>query len=355
MSVTKLEGPLGQQEPYIVLPTENAEQISQTALGTTEGFLVEEVVTTRRQHREAYMKYLALDKGLVHYPGGYRHLLRSHDVLKDSSTSVHQSGAGWAAIELAMMANDMEYDKRLELVEKGILCWRDAVGLYDKQANAGIPDMLNYSNAGRTELNVAMSPLLRGIISGDLSESVKRSVFMDCVRIAKTNFALGMEAGNAGNSGVKRDYAGFSMENLVMLGVNQQFEGEQLALVSSLRAGDGLYDPRKTHDLVLALPKDRTVSHATPVEVKSDIRPHHWERYKALLIGRQHLRLDQPMSYMLDALEAVGQDTADSAQWAAARLLHECVITRVDRYRTGKRTSGSKTVTRYHTPLLRAA
>jgi hypothetical protein len=40
MSVTKLEGPLGQQEPCVVLPTENAEQISQTALGTSEGFLV---------------------------------------------------------------------------------------------------------------------------------------------------------------------------------------------------------------------------------------------------------------------------------------------------------------------------
>jgi hypothetical protein len=41
MTAVRLEGPLGHQELCDVLPTQNAEQISQTALGTTEGYLVD--------------------------------------------------------------------------------------------------------------------------------------------------------------------------------------------------------------------------------------------------------------------------------------------------------------------------
>ena len=357
MTATKVEGgPIG--HPYLcdVLPTENAEQISQTALGTTEGFLVtDEPVATRKESSEAYRKYITIDKGLVHFRRGKNQLLQAHDTLRGSKRPVHQSAAGWAAIELAMMATDMEQDRRMELVEKGVSCWHTAVRLYDDQYEAGVADLVNYSNAGRTELNVAMAPLLSGIVSGELTESIKREVFLDCIRVAKKNHEIGEEAGQAGHIGVKWDFNGFSLENLVMLSINQEFDDSHLALVSSLRDGNGWIDPTKTHDLIFAQPEGTTLAHATPVEVKSVIQSKHLKRYRALLIGRKHLDLSQPMGYMFDALEAVGQGTADSEQLAVTKLLHERVSVLHDQYQKAKRTSSQNAVTVFHRPLAKAA
>lgn len=299
----------------------------------------------------AYNRYIKLPKGLL--PGKRADVLADTlSVLEKARLPMHQAAAGWAAVEMALMTSKNDLEERLDVFDRGVACWINAKKLYRKLEQQELSEPTNWSNIPRLSMNVAYAPLQRAIIQGSATPEIREDVFMRCVKVAKENQALGKQAGLEGRAEEKRDYAGFSMENIVLLGYNQRFHESRVAMTSSLRAGDGWYAKTTTHDLVFIDPSQTTIRCALPVEVKTTILPKHIERYSALLIGgRRNLSIEHSsisVADKLDSLEAVALGAGSPQQRYVANELYTRVHGLAENYARSRRISAYGAITVFH-------
>jgi hypothetical protein len=304
-------------------------------------------VITRSSRYRAYERYMKIDKGLL--GGSTTGLSSTYDVLEQSGSPSHLAAAGWAAIELAMVSADVDTDTRLEHFDQGVACWEKAAQLYDKHQDFGVLQLGNSSDALRLQMNLAIARLSRATIVGEADEALRRQVFLDCLEVAQQNYQQGMSGGDT-ETETRCEYVGFSVENLVMLGDNQDFESSNYMMQSSLRAGSGSYQREFTHDLVRIYNSGGRIHWATPIEVKATIESKHRTRYRALLIGRRRdLAIeDKPIDYLFEALGAVAVEEADTTQRRVTRELSSRIGQLVAGYEEKPALGSSGNLTIFH-------
>jgi len=289
------------------------------------------------EHRDylqqpAYAEYMQMDKGLL--TTGFRQLEAIYGGLRDEHAPRYLISAGWAAAEAALVGVDQPIAYRLGLMDAATSTWRRAFDneLVVRQYVSG--DKLEQEQGHRIALDIAVAPLLRDIVQGNVRPATCRQVFESCLDVANSNvqYLRAMEA--AGNEIGYREHLGFGNECNALLAVNRTFSPTWFAMPAPARADSGYHHRDQTHDLLVIRQKFGLIKSAAPVEIKTTAWPFLIDRYKALVLeGRMHLSADDERSPepTLAAIEATyrgvatddEQIQADMATEQFASMLHD--------------------------------
>jgi hypothetical protein len=311
MTATKLEGPIGRQEFCDVLPT--AEQISQTALGTPEGFLVDQrygdvaanrvanvmmdTVTptiamrlpTRFVPQPAYESYQQMDKVLARRES-IDDLVSVYESLKDEELPKYLAVAGWAAAEAAIMGTQLSSETRHRLLDGARGTWLQAL-VNQLGVNNTYPYMRRAALPYRYGLDLASLPLLRGMVDGCVTEIQCEESFRSTLQIARLNREQRLSLREEGDFEAAKDHGGFSFELLCILAINRNLSPSKFALPAFARADSGYHWSDQCHDVLSIHQNWGVVRNAVPIEVKQRTKQIDRNRFKALLMrGDTYLR-----------------------------------------------------------------
>lgn len=248
-----------------------------------------EIESLQFSPNKAYVQYMRMHKVLLGEKGG-EELAGIHHQLREEYMPRYLDAAGWAAIESAVVSTHKPHAERLQLIESGISVWNKAIE-HQKQLNTSSSDYLTeWEFPHRMALNIAVAPLLRGIVAGGVSQESLVHVFEDCLQVAQSN-AIQIElAANDGYASAVSAHVGLGYECNTLLAANATFSPTQFVIPSFTRAGSGHYYPRQTHDLLSIRQKWGLIKSALPIEVKSAASANDRRRYAALIIrGKMHL------------------------------------------------------------------
>jgi hypothetical protein len=282
----------------------------------------------------SYQHYLLMHKVLVGRRGGMQ-LEAIHQNLRDESMPRYLTAAGWAAAEAAVVRSDMSVEDRIALLHGGVDCWRRALKNQNWLNRVGPDILVEHSAPHRLALDIAVAPLLEGMIRGGIPIGVRRQVFEDCLAVAQGNATRMRLMKEAGDKAALLDHIGFGHECNALLAFNGVLSTDWFAIPSTIRSDSGHYYPEQTHDLSIVHQVEGSLRCIIPIEVKDGIRLRHYRRYKALLIGgREHLAA--PEKYLpertLAAIVATHQGHATEEQERLVESISEGLITMVKDY-----------------------
>jgi hypothetical protein len=168
--------------------------------------------------------------------------------------------------------------------------WRRAV-INQVEINKTEPNLREPSQPLRLALDLAILPLLEGMVEGDVDKSQVSRSFEASLEIANYNVDFKNKAREAGDIAAMQDYSGFSYEMLCMLAINRRLSSSKFAIPGLARADSGHYLQHQTHDILSIHQQWGKVRNAVPIEIKGHTRGNDRRRYKALLIrGDTYLR-----------------------------------------------------------------
>lgn len=308
----------------------------------------------------AYDQYCRMNKVLVG-TGGAEQLVDIHDQLSNETLPRYQTAAGWAAAEAGLVDETRSLEERIALLDDAVTCWTSALQMQQK-FNASAPEcLIDYDYPYRIALDIALSPLLKGIITGAMDTGLTRSVYEDCLSIAQMNIVQMRLHQMNGNEAGYSDHLGLGYECNALLAFNQSLSKSWFAILSMARCDTGYHYKEQSHDLVVLHHRKGKIESALPAEVKASGKVYDRRRYDALLL-RGKLHLSVPGKYTPDhtlrALTAVYDGTATKEELASAREVSERVTGMVRRYYSGQaigQVANHRTVTRFRDNTLVAA
>lgn len=241
---------------------------------------------------EAYESYLKMHKVLVGSATAYE-LIGIHEALRMESMPRYLNVAGWSAAEAALVSDAMPTYRRLQLIDTAVDCWERSLATQLQYNQTDKYHLVEYAAPYRSALDIAIAPLLKGIVSGDVTKKTCQSVFTDCLAIAEANEVQSRLAWQAGNSEAAAEHVGLGYECNAMLALNRLESPTWFAIPALARADTGYHHNQQTHDLLVIRQKWGEIQSVVPVEVKSAASVRDRERYQALLVrGKMHLSLD---------------------------------------------------------------
>jgi hypothetical protein len=286
----------------------------------------------------AYEQYLRMHKVFVGQ-GGADQLQDIYESLCQEELPRYLSAAGWAATEAALVYTTMPEADRLDLLHAGVQCWERAID-YQKRLNADGPDCLvEYAYPHRIALDMAVVPLLEGVITGNLTAEVRKDVFKDCLNIAQSNSVqINLMAKNGHLEGLA-EHLGFGYECNALLAFNWRCSKGWFVIPSMARSDTGYHHRQQTHDLMVVHHRNGQLLNITPVEIKASASARDRERYKALLVrGKMHLSAEGGYTpeATLKAIEAVYENNATPQQLHTFNNVTERFIDMVRDYCAGE-------------------
>lgn len=265
-----------------------------------------------------YDQYLRMHKVFVGYQGAEQ-LENIYEALREDVRPKHLSAAGWSAIETALIRSDRDPEERLALLDGAGDCFVRALDT-QRWLNGAQPELpCDYAYPHRIALDIAVLPLLRGLVEGTIDPRVRREVLRDCLNIAQSNAMYTKLMAQEGNTEGIGEFSGFGYECNALLGFNLRCTKGWFVIPSMARCDTGYHHRQQTHDLTIVHHRNGRLLNATPVEIKAAASARDRQRYKALLVrGKMHL--SEPGNYRPDdtlaAIEAVyeGRPTSNDVQ-----------------------------------------
>jgi hypothetical protein len=287
----------------------------------------------------AYESYLRMHKVFVGQAGGEQ-LEQVHQNLRGESLPRYLDVAGWAAAEAALVDAERPATQRVDMINQAVGCWRRALGM-QQQLNVHAPAyMAEYAVPHRMALNIAVAPLLKGIVVGNVTEAICEQVFLDCLNIAQSNVVQLKLMSKENHIDGIAEHIGFGYECNALLALNRFTSPTWFAIPSMARSDSGHHYREQTHDLLLIRQKWGHIKSVIPVEVKAKASLRDRERYKALLVrGKMHLSVPGKCTPRdtLDALAAVHQGTATKQEAALLENVSGRFMDMISDYYAGKR------------------
>jgi hypothetical protein len=285
--------------------------------------------------RPVYDEYLQMDKVLSR-PNGVQKLVEVYTSLSQESMPRYLAVAGWAAAEAALMGLGQAVSKRKELLEGAADAWTR--GLKAQLAiNANRKhDLREPSQPLRLALDLAILPLLEGMVESNVTEDKCRRSFEASLEIANYNTECRLKARESGDIQAMQDYNGFSYELLCLLAINRRLSSSKIALPALARADSGHYLRHQSHDILAIHQQWGVIRNAVPIEIKGRTSSSDRRRYRALLIRGQTYLCQGGLSAdeTLGAIDAA-YHTDDPDAFKVAEQLTQQVTDMVKEYSLG--------------------
>jgi hypothetical protein len=271
----------------------------------------------RYLENDAYNKYLHMHKVLVR-TGGAEQLIGIGQLLEQEKIPRYLDAAGWAYAEAAM-TNHTTTVEAVGLVIKAEELWEQALSGYRYLAKGDHAEWFteDSSEPYRLALNLAYAPVLKSILVGNVTQSVRERAFADTLAIAQLAGIHLELAKKEGSKFVVSDYSGFIHECNALLALLYLNDPRYIPMPSSARADTGYYHREQTHDIVVINQHWGQIKKIIPIEVKAAASLSDRQRYKALILrGKMHLAVTGMLGChdarnTLDAFASVFEHTKD--------------------------------------------
>jgi hypothetical protein len=212
---------------------------------------------------------------------------------------------------------------------------------HQRWLNAVEPEeLVEHSAPHRIALDIAVAPLLAGIITGGVSKQARERAFVDCLNIAQSNAVHIELMSRLGNNVGLADHIGFGYECNALLSFNRTFSRRWFAIPSMNRSDTGYRYRHQTHDLLAVHLQASKLESATPIEIKARPSLRDRQRYDALLVrGKMHLSMEGKYAprHTLAAIAAVYEGRATKEERKIVNVATERILTMVRDYRAGER------------------
>ena len=285
----------------------------------------------------AYEDYLRMHKILVGSATADE-LVRIHEALATETMPRYLTASGWAAAEAALVSGQMPTRERIALIDSAVDCWERGLQTQLAQNQTDKPYLHEFAAPYRSALDIAVAPLLRGLVSGDVTSKTCERVFADCLAIAEANEIQLQLALRAGDTEAVGEHVGLGYECNALLALNRLQSPTWFALPALARADTGYHHVRQTHDLLVIKQKWGEIQSVIPVEIKASASVRDRERYQALLVrGKMHLSLNghHKPGQTLKALAAVHRGDASRQEVVVVSEVSERFLRMLKDYYAG--------------------
>ncbi len=291
------------------------------------------------QPHPAYEQYLKMHKILAGQ-GSADTLVGISEQLANEYMPRYLITAGWAAAEAALINGTRSSAERLALVDRSTECWERAIEHQIQMNNREERHLVDYAMPYRAALDIACSPLMKGIVLGQVSKETCEGVFLDCLNIAEANNVRLNLAYKDKNVDAVADHTGLGFECNALLSLNRLRSQTWFAMPALARADSGYYHGNQTHDLLVIRMKKGEIQNIIPVEVKSRTSLSDRNRYKALLVrGKMHLNLEGRAGHTPDetteAIAAVYRGNPTNRQEQVANRVSDRFMRMLNDYYAG--------------------
>ena len=240
----------------------------------------------------AYEEYLKIHKILVG-PKTAQQLIGIYEQLRNSDMPRYKNVAGWAATEAALAMVKGSEHERLSLLDTAQLAWSEAIELQQSYNASDKEHLIDHAAPFRYALDIAHLPLLAGVITKDVADSIRQGVAHDVLNIAEANNVQLALAKQAGDTSAIAEHVGLAHEANALLGYHSLNSPSMFAIPSFARADSGHHYPEQTHDLIVIQQSWGVIEDITPVEIKATASSRDRGRYNALLMrGKMHLAIE---------------------------------------------------------------
>lgn len=290
-------------------------------------------------HNDSFAKYMRMHKVLVGR-GGAEELVDIHEQLKSETAPRFLIAAASAAAEVALVHRGLGVAKRRSLLWDARDIWQSAIARDAFLEAYTPPEKMEYGHRHRTALNIAILPLLEGIVEGDVSRNTCRRVFRDCLDIGLRNAYDLSEMVTAKNNRGIADYVGTGYESNALLAFNRKLSRTWFAIPSMARSDSGYHHRNQSHDLLVLHQNYGEIIRATPIEVKAKASLRDRLRYDALLVrGKMHLSIagKSKPQYTLQAIDAVHRGAATEEDLLIANNATDRLVEMVRDYYAGEK------------------
>lgn len=237
----------------------------------------------------SYAAYMQMDKSFA--GSDVNMLMDVGDTLSTESAVEYLSTAGWAHAEAALAADNYPADFRHFLLDEANTSWLMA---QHRQQEFNQEDELtgdHFSEQSmRLRLALAFIPLFHAMIDGDITKQVRAQLYEEILDIAALNASALQEIMSELGKEKAGPQIGLAHELNAILAVNRLMSPTLIAMPSTAKGGNGMYQPADTHDIDLLHLQWGDIMGITTLESKAKPRDRHYGRYNAAIVnGRVHL------------------------------------------------------------------
>lgn len=302
----------------------------------------------------AFNKYLHIHKVMVNDVGAEQLIAIGHS-LEHERLPVYTNAAAWAYAESGMVIGQTDASRAMTLFHTADQLWRSTIQTQKKliETDHGTTAEIEYALPIRTALTIAYLPLMKSLVVGNVTESVRQRTFADTLALgqqARVELELAKKGGH--NTAVA-EYAGFMHEVNGLLAMLYLNDPRYVPVPASARADTGYYYRDQTHDITLINHHFGRIKKIIPIEIKSSASLKQRQRYKALIIrGKMHLSVDETNDprATLDAFAAVFDHHATQIQQERITTISLTVRHMLQLYQQGmdEMTIALRSVTHFH-------
>lgn len=213
------------------------------------------------------------------------------DALSQETLPRFLDASGWAYAEAGLTDTESSTVERMAMVHQAEAMWEKALVHYDtldksEFAHQFREDSMPY----RLALNLAYSPLIKALITGNVTSAVRERVFADSLAIGQIVAVQRHLAQKENDHFAAADFTGLLHENNALLSLLYLDDPRYIPLPSSAKADNGYYNRDQTHDIVVINQHWGHIKKVIPVEIKASADLSARRRYKSLIIrGKMHL------------------------------------------------------------------
>ncbi len=274
-----------------------------------------------------YAAYMNIHKVFVGRSGG-RELISIADELEKEWLPDYLDAGGWAAAEAGLVCDDLPTSERMNLINRAEVCWQQAIINQDALSSDPTKEYLSEdTDQFRLALNLAFSPMMKSIVAGNVTRSVRERTFADTLAIAQLSALQLSLASKQGNVDAVGDHLGFGHECNALLALLYLNDPNNLPLPSTYRAGSGYEYRSQTHDIAIINQHWGDIHRVFPAEIKAAASFRDKQRYKALIIrGKMHLAIPGKFK-PIETTDAFGRCFDGNATPEDQKIVHHATTT----------------------------
>ena len=285
----------------------------------------------------AYEQYLRIHKVLVG-PKTAQTLEKIAYSLGEEKIPKYLVTAGWAITEASLAQPHLSAHERNNLFDHAEEWWLEAIDTQMRYIDQGKEHLVEASAPYRTALDIARLPLLRGMVLGSITPSLRKNVRDETLAIMNASWVQANLALRQGDIESFNDFVGFAHEGNSLIALDSFNSDSLFGMTSFARSDSGYHHPEQTHDIVIVQQKKGLLKSMTPVEIKSKVSQNDRKRYKALLVrGKMHLCLagEYSPNHTLKAFTALNENSQTLKEKATTDTVRQTFIDMFWQYKCG--------------------
>lgn len=238
-----------------------------------------------------YVDYLKINKVFVGEAGS-NYLAHLGEELEKEQLPEFLDAAGWAFAEAALINQSLAAQDRLKILTKAEEIWQRALEASDSLHKTELGELLRSdSQPFRIALNIAYLPLMKAMVAGNVTDSVRQRVLIDTLAISDLVIVHRHLAWMNGVGDGVAEFSGLLHECNILAALLMLDDPRYLPLPSSSRADNGYFYRNFTHDIIILNQHFGEIKKIIPLEAKMHPSRKDRQRYKALLVSKGDLSL----------------------------------------------------------------